>query len=234
LPATDAAGVPLAYLTAVLGLGDKLGFDLATSFSSSASETPRSVLIWGGATTVGVYAIQLAKKTGLFVVAVAGASAETAKAFGADVVLSYKSASFEQELTDAVRAHDIHHVFDTVSEGGTYQLAAKALDANGGQGGLIATVLPAQDADSLPKSVTVTLTTSPSVHNPDNSQVEALVDVMVTKAGEWHESGELKVQKVTVLPGGLSGVAEGLQRLQDGKVSGEKLVYRISETPELA
>jgi len=57
---------------------------------------------------------------------------------------------------------------------------------------------------------------------------------MVTKAGEWHESGELKVQKVTVLPGGLSGVAEGLQRLQDGKVSGEKLVYRISETPELA
>jgi NADPH:quinone reductase-like Zn-dependent oxidoreductase len=200
----------------------------------SASGEPRSVLIWGGATTVGVYASQLAKKLGLSVVAVAGASAETAKAFGADVVLSYKSAGFEQGLTEAVQVYNIHHVFDTVSEKGTYQLAAKALDANECQGGLIATVLPAQDADSLPKSVTVTLTTSPSVHKPDSPQVEALVDTMVKKAGEWLESGELKVQKVVVIPGGLSGVAEGLQRLQDGKVSGQKLVYRIRETPELA
>lgn len=39
---------------------------------------------------------------------------------------------------------------------------------------------------------------------------------------------------MTVVPGGLEGVEEGLRRLQQGEVRGEKLVYRIKETPGLA
>ena len=33
-----------------------------------------------------------------------------------------------------------------------------------------------------------------------------------------------------VEPGGLLGVDDGLQRMREGKVSGEKLVYRVDET----
>jgi len=33
------------------------------------------------------------------------------------------------------------------------------------------------------------------------------------------------------MPKGLASVEEGLNLLKDGKVSGEKLVYRIADTP---
>lgn len=51
--------------------------------------------------------------------------------------------------------------------------------------------------------------------------------------GDAIEKGEFRAQKVAVLPGGLEGVKEGLRRLQAGEVHGEKLVYRIKETPGL-
>lgn len=52
-------------------------------------------------------------------------------------------------------------------------------------------------------------------------------------AGKWLESGELRGMKVTVVNGGLEGVDEGLTRLQQNKTSGEKLVYRVADTPAL-
>lgn len=39
--------------------------------------------------------------------------------------------------------------------------------------------------------------------------------------------GKLKTCKETVKQGGLEGIPEGLKILEDGKNSGEKLVYRI-------
>lgn len=39
--------------------------------------------------------------------------------------------------------------------------------------------------------------------------------------------GKIKPHPSTVKDGGLAGVLEGLELLKDGKVSGEKLVYRV-------
>ncbi|KAJ5239475.1 hypothetical protein N7468_004094 [Penicillium chermesinum] len=43
--------------------------------------------------------------------------------------------------------------------------------------------------------------------------------------------GKVKVHRPKVSPGGLKGVLEGLEQLKQAKVSGEKLVYNIAETP---
>jgi len=51
--------------------------------------------------------------------------------------------------------------------------------------------------------------------------------------GQWISQGKYKPNKVKIIPGGLSGVEEGLKLLQNNKVNGEKLVYRIAETPSL-
>ena len=40
--------------------------------------------------------------------------------------------------------------------------------------------------------------------------------------------------KITVVPGGLAGVKEGFRRMREKEVSGEKLVFRVSETPGLS
>ena len=42
--------------------------------------------------------------------------------------------------------------------------------------------------------------------------------------------GKIKGHPASVRKGGLGGVLEGLQEMRDGKVSGEKLVYRVADT----
>ena len=56
--------------------------------------------------------------------------------------------------------------------------------------------------------------------------------------GRWLEASDsnpvpFKPNKARVLPGGLAAVEDGLALLKAGKVHGEKLVYRIAETPQL-
>jgi len=50
-------------------------------------------------------------------------------------------------------------------------------------------------------------------------------------AGKLLEQGKLKVHPLSVRPNGLRGVLEGLKEMREGKVSGEKLVYKIADTP---
>lgn len=45
------------------------------------------------------------------------------------------------------------------------------------------------------------------------------------------EAGRIKVHQPKVGKDGLVGVFDGLQQFREGKVSGVKLVYRVSETP---
>lgn len=47
-------------------------------------------MIYGASSSVGAYAVQLAKRAGLFVVAIAGASGDYVKSLGADVVIDYR------------------------------------------------------------------------------------------------------------------------------------------------
>ena len=47
------------------------------------------------------------------------------------------------------------------------------------------------------------------------------------------ERGLLKPGPVKIMEGGLAAVPAGLKYMLDGKVSGEKLTYRISDTPRV-
>jgi hypothetical protein len=44
------------------------------------------------------------------------------------------------------------------------------------------------------------------------------------------KDGKIKANKVTIVPNGLLGVEQGIERMKNGKVSGEKLVYLIKDT----
>ncbi|GAA5970703.1 hypothetical protein JCM11641_007405 [Rhodosporidiobolus odoratus] len=177
----DAAALPLAYITAAIGLFKRL--DLPTPDEPVKDGHP-ALLIWGGATTVGVYAIQLAKKAGLHVVAIAGASGHVATAYGADEVIDYRNKS-SAELVEAITSAadgQIRYAYDAVSENGTIETISEALDKLGG--GKVTYVLTYSDEQlaKLPKTVETVR----------------------------------------------------LRRLEEGEVRGEKLVYRIADTPGLA
>lgn len=56
----------------------------------------QAIIIYGASTTVGIFATQLAKRAGFYVVGVAGLSADYAKSAGADVIVDYRGKSPEE------------------------------------------------------------------------------------------------------------------------------------------
>ena len=51
------------------------------------------------------------------------------------------------------------------------------------------------------------------------------------KISHWLSEGSYKCNRTKILPGGLADVFKGLDLLKSGEVHGEKLVYRIADTP---
>jgi NADPH:quinone reductase-like Zn-dependent oxidoreductase len=110
----EAASVPIGALTAWQGLFDR-----------AKLQPGERVLIHGGAGGVGIFAIQLAHSHGAYVIAtVSPRNAEFVTALGANEVIDYKSAPFED------KARDIDVVFDTVG-GDTLRRSWNVLKPNG-------------------------------------------------------------------------------------------------------
>ena len=103
------------------------------------AQPKRSILIWGGATSVGQYAIQFAKLGGLRVIAtVSPKNFDLVKGLGADEVFDYRDESVVQKIRAATdNALDI--AVDTVSEGKTPEQVTGAI---GDKGGRVAIILP--------------------------------------------------------------------------------------------
>ncbi len=110
----EAASVPIGALTAWQGF-----------FEQSKLKAGDRVLVHGGAGAVGIFAVQIAHLHGAHVIATAsGRTLSLVKELGADEVIDYRGARFE----DTVRDVDI--VFDTVG-GETRERSWKVLKASG-------------------------------------------------------------------------------------------------------
>lgn len=110
----EAASAPISALTAWQGLFDH------------AKLQPRErVLIHGGAGAVGIFAIQLARSRGAYVITTVSArNSEFVMGLGANETIDYKAARFEDE------ARDIDVVFDAVG-GDTLRRSWGVLKPNG-------------------------------------------------------------------------------------------------------
>ncbi|BGP39198.1 hypothetical protein JCM10449v2_003136 [Rhodotorula kratochvilovae] len=212
----DAAALPLAYITAAIGLFKRLKLPEP----EQEGDRGAGVLVYGGASTVGVYAIQLAK--------------DVPKKYGADEVIDYRNKSSD-ELIDAIASSNggkgVTYIYDAVTENGSTEASLGAL-VKQGRGGRYTYVLDLKLEDTAfpPATIHTERTLCATAHGEDADFSEKWFDWV----GEALEKGEFRPQKVTVIPGGLAGVKEGLRRLEQGEVRGEKLVYRISETPGLS
>ena len=221
-------------MTAQIGLFIKLGLDTPPEDGSVASAKSETVVINGASSSVGAFAVQLAKRAGYSVVGVAGQSGDLAKELGADTVVDYRSKS-DDELADAVskaaeQLGSLAAIYDAVSTDSTVAWLAQVSDSLGG--GNITTVLPTKgesEPDSVPSGVKVVRTMVGSAYAEDT----AFATKWYPLIGKWLDDGSFKANKVKLIPGGLDGVAEGMKLLKGGKVNGVKLVYRISETKSL-
>lgn len=103
----EAVVLPLAVSTAASALFQQDHLALPHPTAAPVANG-RTVVVWGGSTSVGSNAVQLAVASGHRVVATASPRNHTAvRALGADVVLDYRSPSVVADLVDAIGGAEV-------------------------------------------------------------------------------------------------------------------------------
>ena len=135
----EAAQLGVAPLTALQCLHETLQLPSPFEARSTTEQPQRTILIWGGASALGQYAIQFAKLGRLRVVTTASSkNFDLVKGLGADEVFDYRDEGVVEKIRVATgNALDI--AFDTISGGKT---PAQVTGAIGDKGGKVAIILP--------------------------------------------------------------------------------------------
>ncbi|CAL1711139.1 unnamed protein product [Somion occarium] len=231
----EAATLPCCLMTAAIGL--YAGF-VPHLLRGGASLTPfwaeggrgkyagQPIVIFGGATSVGQYAIQLARISGFspIITTTSLRNAERLKSIGATHVIDrgFSQADIIAKVKE-ITAKPVHVVYDAVSIPETQNTGYDII----APGGTLLVVLPAavdQEKITSDKHFFMVLG---SVHVPEYEESAAGLFRVLP---ELLASGQIKPNVPGYIPGGLSGITEGLEKLKRNEVSAKKLVIRPSET----
>jgi NADPH:quinone reductase-like Zn-dependent oxidoreductase len=131
----EAAQLGVAPMTALQRLHQSL--ELPSPFEARSTDPRCTVLIWGGASAIGQYAIQFAKLSGLRVLTTASPkNFDLVRGLGTDEVFDYRDESVVEEICAATwNALDI--AINTVSEGKTPEQVTSAIGDKGGKVAII-------------------------------------------------------------------------------------------------
>ncbi|OJK00222.1 hypothetical protein ASPACDRAFT_52012 [Aspergillus aculeatus ATCC 16872] len=227
----QACSVPLAANTAWLGL---FSADcLAVNRGDSVKKPP--VLIWGGSSTVGYFAIQIAK---LFDIEVATTCSpknfEKVRQAGATHVFDYN----DPDVIPKIKAvlPDLGYVFDTIGSATSSTTAAEAIN---NPEAVLCTVRPGKaHTQDVPSHVKVTdvlvFTAFPTEHNYRNVAHWPVKMADHNLSSELHDQLENLLGNGSLIPppirivGDLrpSVIEEAMNLQRQGLISGEKLIFR--------
>ena len=139
----EGSTLPLATITACLVIFQQLGFPLP---GTGKKNVP--FLVWGGASSVGMYAIQFAALAGATVIATASKdNHDLLKSLGAKYTFDYKDSDVIDQIKKAAGG-EVEYGIDCVSLPETVGQAAKAYGSNG-KIGLILPVDKSKSGDSI-------------------------------------------------------------------------------------
>ena len=218
----EGAVFPLAVLTALTGW-TTAGISLDTKY---APEDKQAVLIWGGASSVGTFAIQSARSMGFTVYTTASAKHhEYLKKLGADAVFDYKASDVVSQVIDKVKKDDVTLRTANCVAPDSLQPTLDVLKVTKGK----TTVKVAHTAPLLPGAPTLdgvdVKFNCPSTDPAErNEHIYKCFHV-------WLQNGlrsgtVVPSPRVQVEAGGLEGLNQALDRLKAG-VSGTKLVVQV-------
>ncbi|KAL0932781.1 zinc-binding oxidoreductase [Colletotrichum truncatum] len=215
-----ASVLPLGIATASVGLykSKYLGLPLPRL---KPVPTGKTLLVWGGASSVGGTAIQLAAASGLRVVTTASKSNfGGVKALGADVVLDYHSESLVHDAITALSGVEVVGVYDAISSSQSLKPIGAILDKIGPR--KVITVLP--NEGDFGKNVLLSFETAFQItENPEEVGNPIWRDFVPGAL----ESGLLQPKPDPEVVGqGLESIQSGLERLKNG-VSAKKLVIQF-------
>lgn len=205
------------------------------SVHNSNSTLSPTVLIYGGSTATGLFAIQYARLSCCHVLTTCSPrNAAKCKTLGAHETFDYGDPVVCATAIRKATGNELLYAFDCISEGSSRQICADALTSRSGAAHYVG-VLPV--AGPFPRNDVIHgwrsgYTAFGEAYNFAGKMQEARPDDYAFAREFWAASNEL----VTLLnlealvqkrDGGLDGIIRGLEELRGGHVRGGKLVYRV-------
>ncbi|KAI9810339.1 MAG: hypothetical protein M1827_006306 [Pycnora praestabilis] len=222
MPFENAAVLPLSLSTAAAGLYQKDYLALPYP-TKDPKPTKQTILIWGGSSSVGASAIQLAVASGITVATTAsGRNHDYVKSLGAKLVFDYCSPDVVEDLVKALKETALVGVYDCISEEKTVKTCGDVLHQLGG--GMIVTTrgkVGAPVGKGLPQDVKVQGVFALDIASQEKEVAEAVYKNYVPEA---LQDGRLQAKPdPLVIEGGLDKMQAGFDRVLKG-VSAKKVV----------
>ncbi|KAI0173894.1 quinone reductase [Pestalotiopsis sp. NC0098] len=231
----QAAGISLATVAVLVAFYDKAsGHGLTPPWDEGGSEAGKgkAIVVLGGSSSVGQYAIQMAKRSGFsrIITNSSAAHVEYLKELGADVVLDRSKQSAPEDFAAAVGDLPLAFVHDSISTKETLLLGTKVIQATKTQGTHVYAVQMNADEDVKKQGEDHEVKTSvkPVLGLGSKPELRHLTEpLMKSLSGEdgWVAKGLFKPNRPLVIPGGLPALETALKKNKDG-VSGEKVVIK--------
>ncbi|CAI7639260.1 unnamed protein product [Penicillium viridicatum] len=223
----EAATLGVGINTVGQGLYQSLKLALPTEPIKDA--TP--ILIYGGSTATGTLAIQFAKLSGYKVLTTCSPrNFDLVRSLGADDVYDYKDAQAPAKIRQATD-NNLKLVFDCISLESSAAFCDNSISTDGGEYSALLSVkidrANVNDRFTLGYTAIGEAFSFGDIPFPAKPEDKAFAEKFISIAETLLAQGKVKVGE-----NGLKGVIEGLKLLKEDKVSGEKLVYNVSETPE--
>lgn len=193
------------------------------------------ILIYGGSTATGTLCIQFAKLSGYTVLTTCSPrNFDLVRALGADAVFDYRDPKAATEIKKSTN-DNLKLCMDCIALEDSIKFCDEAISSSGGDYGALLTVKI--ERENVKSHFTVAYTISGEDFKygdkviPGKPEDKAYAEMFFPIAETLLAQGKVKVHPPTVGKEGLKGVLEGLEMLKSGKVSGEKLVYNVEDTP---
>lgn len=223
----EAAAIPLAAMTAAVGLYGHLGLPQPWTPPTEPTE-PTPLIIHGASSAVGAYAVQFARKSNIHpLICVAGRSRPYVETLidrsKGDLVIDYRDG--DDAVVDGLRkaspGSKLLYAFDATSEHDSYITVSKVLS----EGAKIAGVLPPTNYGLSP-GVSHSVVHVGNIHTTQKD-IGFIYLRYITRA---LQEGWFKAQPQEIVPGGLGGIQKALEDLKAGKAHAVKYVFRIADT----
>ncbi|KAL3449622.1 chaperonin 10-like protein [Aspergillus insuetus] len=225
----EAVTVPLASCAAYLGL-----FSRSCLSINQRKGADVTVLIWGGSSCIGRFAIQIAAIYKFRIIATCGrTNFDILRSLGVHYVLNYHDKDVITHIRDL--APNLEYAFDAVGSPSSLATVSEALGEGGGN---ICTIRPnTTRASTFAPNVKATevrlwraflqehiidgVSYPPSVNDHD------IASNFFNLLPRWLLDGIIRPDNHRILVGGLGAVQEGFKRDSSGKPLGYKIVYQI-------
>jgi len=240
----EGATIPLAAMTAALGLYERLG--LPEPWRATTVTTP--LIVYGAAGAVGAFAIKLAQASNIHpIIAIAGRGIPFVETIidknKGDAIVDYRKGddAVVTGINDALKKaglNEVKYAFDAVSEHNSFHNISQVLAKDGSK---VTLVLSGKDYSAIPSHIERSITSVGSVfrdHAPESPEAKAGIKtggkdfgfVFYRLFSRGLQEGWFTGHPYEVVPGGLNSVEKGLANLKGGVNSATKYVFKIEDT----